>query len=577
MLRRHTAAPATGVPLAALLSDALWHRCCFPQLGRMRAMTTVESRRSRLRQIAEEQVKNSARSVQAIPKEELPQLIHELEVHQVELEMQNEELRQSESRLEELRQKYFDLYDLAPVGYVTLDRKGRIWEINLTGAKLLGWERDRLKGSYFGRFVERSGQDEIYKFCQRLFENGGREEIEVTIRHGEKAPLDLLLSGVAAQYPEGNGNACQVAMTDITARKAAESWRRKLIETTEDAVIAIDRKSQIALFNPAAENIFKYSAEEVIGKKINILMPEPYRSEHDRYIDRYERTGVTRAIGKIREAAGLRKNGEVFPIEISLTKIGHEVRYVAFIRDVSERAELQAQIVERARLATIDNTTAVMAHEIANPLAFIAISIELLERHLGETSDAIVNDTLRRTSGEISRLKRLLNDYRSTSTPEPYSFRPVSPTLIIEELCVLEKPKLAAEGISVETAIEPELPAVCADPDKIRQVLLNLFNNAAEAMPGGGALTVRGYKSAGKVVIEVRDTGVGVSSDWNLFQPFQTTKISGTGLGLIIARQIVSRHQGTLSYTSEPAKGTTFSVSLPIYSPSQAPESNVQD
>jgi two-component system sensor kinase FixL len=540
----------------------------------MKTDESDKARRTRLRKRAEEQVKRSARSAKAIPKYDVLQLIHELEVQRVELDMQSDELRRRESDLEDSRKKYFDLYDLASVGYVTLDRNEIIREINLTGAELLGRERARLKGNRFTRFVKLSDRDEVYRFCRRLFESGEREEIEVTIEHGEKAPLDVLVSGVALQDSEGNLSSLQLAMTDITARKEAESWRRKLIETTQDAVIAINRKSQIVLFNPAAEKMFGYGAEEVIGEKVNVLMPEPYRSEHDRYIERYERTGEGRAMGKVWEVEGLRKNGEVFPIALSVTRIDHEVRYVALIRDRSEKAELQAQNVERARLASIIDATVRMAHEVANPLHGIVMSVECLERQLGEAADATATATLQRIGNEITRLRHLLSDYRTISAKETYNFRPVGPASIIEELCALEKPKLTAEGIHVELALEPDLPAVYVDPEKIKQALLNLCKNAEEAMPQGGTLTVRGYESAGKVILAVHDTGVGVPSDMNLFEPFKTTKVNGTGLGLIIVRQIVSRHHGSLSYTSEPGKGTTFFVTLPVYSASQQPDAN---
>ena len=134
-------------------------------------------RRIVLREKAESQINESARVAKALPKDDVLELIHELEVHQVELELQNEELRRSQSELEGSRKKYFDLYDLAPIAYVTLDQNGLIREINLTGAELLGTERRRLNGRRFARFVAQSCQDNFHKLCRRLFESAGREEI----------------------------------------------------------------------------------------------------------------------------------------------------------------------------------------------------------------------------------------------------------------------------------------------------------------------------------------------------------------------------------------------------------------
>jgi len=536
----------------------------------MKTDESDKARRSRLRKLAEQEVKNPGRSVQALPKSDAIELIHELQVHQVELEMQNDELRRIQSELEDSRKKYFDLYDLAPVGYVTLDRNGLMREVNLAGAELLGRERARLKGNRFARFVEKSAQDEVYKFCRRLFESGRREEVAITITHGEKAPLDILLSGVALRDHQGNLNLCQVTMTDITARKEAENWRRKLIETTQDAIVAIDRKAQVVLFNPAAEKMFGYGAEEIIGKKINLLMPEPYASEHDSYIARYERTGERRSVGKVREVTGLRKSGEVFPIELSLTEIdpNHEVRYAAFIRDTSEKAQLHDALVERARLASLNEIAAKVAHEMGNPLNGMAMTIELLERRIATASNEDIATRIKRIGNEVSRLKNLLHDFRSFSIQESYDFQPIDLANVAQDICFLETPHYASRNIRVEVEVKPGLPPVLADRNKIKQALLNICKNAEEAMPEGGTLMIRAYQSQSNVILELRDSGIGIPENVNVFEAFKTTKTSGTGLGLLIARQIVSRHEGLLSYTSEPGKGTTFRLTLPAHAPS---------
>ena len=144
---------------------------------------------------------------------------------------------------------------------------------------------------------------------------------------------------VAAPLAWDGGTAVQVIMRDVTEQRRAEAWVRSLIETTQDAVVSIDRQARIVLFNPAAQRIFGYQPEEVVGQKVNMLMPEPYTSEHDGYIERYERTGEAHAIGRIRTVTAKRKNGEIFPIELSVARIptDQEVQYGAFIRDISDK------------------------------------------------------------------------------------------------------------------------------------------------------------------------------------------------------------------------------------------------
>jgi two-component system, LuxR family, sensor kinase FixL len=212
-------------------------------------------------------------------------------------------------------------YELAPDGYVTLDGNGLIREINLTGAHLLGHERRHLLGARFARFVNEGTRDDFHRFCRRVFESGRREECEVRLVTGDKKLSDVFLSGVAIQDADVNLKQCHVAVTGVTARRIAERWFRKLIETTQDAVVSIDRTGGIELFNRAAEKMFGYSAEEVRGKNVNILMAEPYAMEHQAYVARYERTWEARAIGRIRTVAGRRKNGAVFFIELAVTDV----------------------------------------------------------------------------------------------------------------------------------------------------------------------------------------------------------------------------------------------------------------
>ena len=154
-------------------------------------------------------------------------------------------------------------------------------------------------------------------------------------------------------------------------------------------MISIDRKGRVVLFNPAAECIFGYARGEVIGQKVNMLMAEPYATEHDEYIARYESTGEAHAIGRIRTVTAQRKNGEPFPIELSVTEIAvdQEVHYAAFIRDISEKTRLQGQLLESERLAAIGSTAAKIGHELANPLNGMSLTFQLLEQRLSKIAD----------------------------------------------------------------------------------------------------------------------------------------------------------------------------------------------
>jgi len=368
---------------------------------------------------------------------------------------------------------------------------------------------------------------------------------------------------------EGKTSDVLDASQGVTARDYAQAYLQSLIHATQDAVIAIDRQGRIDLFNPAAERIFGYTQAEVLGQKLQMLMPEPYAGEHDGYIARYEQTGEPHAIGRIRTVAARRKSGEVFPIELSVTetRTGNEVRYGAFIRDISEKVRLQEQLVERERLAAIGTTAATFAHEVGNPLNSMYMVAQLLERRLAKRHD-LVDDTLttplRNLMGEIMRLTALLEEFRALARRQKLTLRPISLAVLVADLLAGEAPLYTARGITVEQVFPADLPPISADGEKLKQVLLNLCKNAVEAMPHGGTLTIRAHNSGGYVRLEVSDTGVGLPEGVDIFEPFITTKAQGTGLGLTIARQIVSAHKGMLTYQSRPGKGTTFTLMLPV-------------
>jgi two-component system sensor kinase FixL len=348
-----------------------------------------------------------------------------------------------------------------------------------------------------------------------------------------------------------------------------ESSLRALIDATQDAVIAIDQQARVVVFNPAAERIFGYARDEVQGKKVNMLMAEPYASEHDDYIKHYEATGEKRAIGRVRTVAGKRKDGSIFPIELSVAQVAfaEEVNYAAFIRDMSDKAKLESRLLENSRLATIGATAAKLAHEIGNPLNGMYISAQLLERYLtreGSLPNEKITATFQSIVRELKRLNALVEEFRSFYRSDRYDFQPVSLASIIEEVLALQRAHYISRGILVHHEISPDLPPITADSDKLKQVFLNLCKNAVEAMLDKGKLTIRASKGPNHALVEVNDTGCGIPEGIDIWAPFTTTKKRGTGLGLMIVRQIVADHRGTITYSSQVARGTTFRITFPL-------------
>lgn len=229
-----------------------------------------------------------------------------------------------------------------------------------------------------------------------------------------------------------------------------------------------------------------------------------------------------------------------------------------------KRPEHWAQ--ERERLAVLGTTASVFAHEIANPLNGISLSLQLVEKAIErkEMDVSFLRGAVRNAIREIGRLGSLLNEFRSFGLPQTLDLQPTDPTRLVEEFLAVELIAYRAAGITVKLEFESDLPPAMLDAGKIKQVILNLCKNAIEAMREGGCLTLKAYRSGWMVVLEISDTGIGVPDGLNIFELFKTTKSGGSGLGLPLVRQIVSAHNGTIDYTSEPGCGTTFKVCLPV-------------
>ena len=464
------------------------------------------------------------------------------------------------------------LIDTTQDAVVSIDRGGCIVLFNTAAERVFGYSADEIVGrkvtdlmaepyatehnGYIGRY-ERTGEPHAI---------GRIRTVEGRRKNGETFPLELSVTQVATAENEEVHYAAFIR--DISEVRRGQAWLQSLIETTQDAVLSIDRQGRVVLFNPAAERIFGYPRNEVIGQKVNMLMAEPYATEHDEYIARYERTGEARAIGRIRTVSARRKNGEPFPVELSVTEISvdQEVHYAAFIRDISEKTKLQNQLMESERFAAIGSTAAKIGHELANPLNGMSLTIQLLEQRLnrlGDNAGTQLTPTVKRLKDEISRLQKLVGEFAIISRKEKYVFRPVNLTQLIEDIVDVQAPHLAQGGIELKMSLARDLPLISIDSDKMKQALLNLVKNAAEAMPQGGRISIDAFTANDSVILEITDTGEGIPLDINAFEPFVTTKKEGTGVGLVIVRQILIAHDGKISYRSKPGEGTTFRLELP--------------
>jgi two-component system, NtrC family, sensor histidine kinase HydH len=224
---------------------------------------------------------------------------------------------------------------------------------------------------------------------------------------------------------------------------------------------------------------------------------------------------------------------------------------------------------QRERLVSLGTSAMIFAHELSNPLQAIFGCVELIESELKQKQivDPFVTGMIEGAMREIDRLRALLGEFRAFAKPEVLNLAPGDLETIIREVLALQRLGDRHGGIEVKLDFEHPLPLIMLDATKMTQAILNVCINAVEATPDGGYLSIRVFLADPMIVIEIADNGIGVPGDIDIFQLFATSKPSGSGLGLPVVRRIVSSHEGTISYSSKPGRGTTFTIELPALNP----------
>lgn len=344
-------------------------------------------------------------------------MLHELRVHQIELEMQNEELRRTQVALDDLRARYFDLYDLAPAGYCTVSETGLILESNLRGAVLLGLARDALVKQPISTFILKADQDVFNQLCKQLIETGKPQDCELRMVNNNGTQFWASLKATAAHDDDGTP-VLRVMLNDVTERRTSEMRLREsqlqlqgVVESAMDAIITTDDESRVVLYNPAAARMFGVANTEVIGFPIQRLMPTRFRDAHAGHVQAFGRErGAARDIGKLRPIIGLRANGEEFTSEATISQIEIQGKklYTVIMRDITERTQAEAALrLSHDKLRELvayqerikENERIVMAREIHDELggaltgikANISVAMDQDERAGGVANPRLVD------------------------------------------------------------------------------------------------------------------------------------------------------------------------------------------
>jgi two-component system, LuxR family, sensor kinase FixL len=392
--------------------------------------------------------------------------------------------------------------------------------------------------------------------------------------------LDSEMATNKAPDIPGSGSQGEHLADTEQALRDSEAQLRSIIETVPDAIILIDERGLIQSFSPAAERLFGYTAREVLGRNVSMLMPSPYREQHDEYLARYLRTGERRIIGIGRVVVGQRADGSTFPMELAVGEARQKDRrlFTGFVRDITERQtarerlqELQSELLRTSRLSAMGQMASALAHELNQPLTAVINYVQACRRLLGEghSPPERVLEIMDRAVIQASRAGQIIQRMRQFIQKGETERQIESINKVVEEASALALVGAQESGILVRMELSPDLPPLLLDRIQIQQVLVNLVRNAIEAMTGSERreLTIRtGQTGAAAVEVAVADTGPGLSAEVKsqLFQPFVTTKPKGMGLGLSISRSIIEAHGGRLQGEANAEGGVTFRFSLPV-------------
>jgi PAS domain S-box-containing protein len=544
-----------------------------------------------LRKRAEELLAASHSSSMPQSMNELSILLHELDTHRIELELQNDELLQTQRQLQDITQDYIDFYNLSPVGYLTLNVAGIILKANMTLTTMLGVEKKAVIHKPFSDFILDIDQDILYFYHQKLLSNKGIQSCELRLRKHNGQYLWVKLDGLFASGQEGHD--FSLAITDIHHLKETEELLsqseanlRAIFDNVLDAIIKINEQGIIESVNAAAENIFGFSIDELSGSPISRLLPKLDWNEGK--LIYFNNDNEKPMAGIRRELEGVKKSGSSFPVDLGISEISGQPRsFIITVHDITERkqTEIALQLADRRK----NEFLAMLGHELRNPLAPIRNAVQVLKTLNAE--NPMLDWSRKIIDRQVSHMALLLDDLLDVAR-------------IMQDKIVLKMDRFDFSEI-IDSAIEtvypliesrkqelavsrPDIPMwVQGDRVRLTQALSNLLNNAAKYTDEGGKIALKVIQEAEDLVITVQDNGSGITPEMlpHIFDIFIQADSSlarsqgGLGLGLTLTRRLIEMHGGTVSASSAgDRQGSEFVIRLPLFNaPSliQAPQPEV--
>ena len=474
-------------------------------------------------------------------------------------------------------------------GIMVIDVKGTILVYNAACERLFGYPAEETLGQNVKMLMpspyheEHDGYLSRYRMtAEKRIIGIGREVVGLR-KDGTTFPMYLSVGEGALE-----GQRIYVGIIqDLTERKKSDAALierqarlSSILDTGPDAIVSIDEVGRIESFSSAAERLFGYSEDEILGQNVKILMPSPYREEHDGYLARYRRTGEKRIIGIGRIVVGQRRDGSTFPLELAVGEvwIGKRRLFTGFIRDITERQgaeqrlqDLQAELLHVSRLSAMGQMASALAHELNQPLTAIMNYVKAAARTMSALDGPQVEkarEWMEKATKQTARAGQIIRHLRDFIEKRESSRTYENLNKVVEEAIALGLVGSADTNVKVHLELDPGVSSTLIDKIQIQQVLINLIRNAIEAMLDSSKrdLTIRTKADGDTVEVGVSDTGPGLSEEVasRLFQPFVTTKEKGMGIGLTICQSIIEAHNGRIWATANHDRGVEFRFRLPV-------------
>jgi PAS domain S-box-containing protein len=541
-----------------------------------------------LRKRAEEALQGQQDEDRELSKEEMQHLIHELRVHQVELDMQNEELRRVQLEIEASRNRYSDLYDFAPVGYITASEKGLILEANLTICSMLGVERNFLIKKPFSRFITNETQDTYYFHRQKLFETKGKQTSELKLIRKDGTQFEAQLESIAIEDGKGNITQIRAAITDITDRKMAEEALRESEEKYRDlfnnapnvyfSISAIN--GSIFNCNDKAVQLLGYDREMLLGMKI---------------LDLYANTSdglpkATEIFNRIKEGESIRdvelqmKHKDGHPIWISLSvdpvknREGDIIESRSVVIDISERKRFESQLRKAQKMEAIGTLIGGIAHQFITALSVVSLNLEAIE--MGRDDKEMLTEHIDEMNRSVDGMLGLTNQLLAYARGGKHQITKIALSDLIKmSLSLLNH--VVGPPVELKTESSCDTWRVNVDITQMQMVLVAIIKNAADSIEGDGCISIScqeaeitnemerefpGMRAVPLVCLSIEDNGKGMDEETKnrIFEPFFTTQFLGRGLGMAAAYGIVKNHDGFIFVDSELGQGTVVRIYLPV-------------